>query len=92
VPALHKRTIRELRRVQGPLMHEVPRMSFAHMGIYVSNIELMLDFYSRVLGFSVTDRARVRDADVVFLSRNPEEHHQIVLVPGRDISHPSTIN
>ena len=67
-------------------------MTFAHMGIFVSNIDSMLDFYSRVLGFSVTDRARIREADVVFLSRNPEEHHQIVLVPGRDMAHPSTIN
>ena len=74
------------------MSNEAPRMAFAHMGIYVSNIELMLDFYSRVLGFTVTDRARIRDADVAFLSRNPEEHHQIVLVPGSDITHPSTIN
>jgi catechol 2,3-dioxygenase len=28
----------------------------------------------------------------VFLSRNPDEHHQIVLVPGRDPAHLSTIN
>lgn len=73
-------------------MREAPRMAFAHMGIYVCNMALMLDFYSRVLGFSVTDRAQIRGDNVVFLSRNPEEHHQIVLVPGRDTTHPSTIN
>ena len=44
----------------------------------------MEDFYTRVLGLSVTDRATIRGADVVFLSRNPDEHHQIVLVSGRD--------
>jgi hypothetical protein len=45
-----------------------------------------------VLGFSITDRALIRGVNVVFLSRNPEEHHQIVLVPGRDPAHKSTIN
>ena len=68
-----------------------PRMAFAHMGIYVSNPELMVEFYVGILGFCVTDRARIRDADLVFLSRNPQEHHQIVLAPGRDPTHPSTI-
>ena len=28
----------------------------------------------------------------MFLSRNPDEHHQIVLVPGRNPAHASTIN
>jgi catechol 2,3-dioxygenase len=73
-------------------MSEAPRMAFAHIGIYVIDITTMEAFYTRVLGFSVTDRAHVRGANVVFLSRNPEEHHEIVLVPGRDPSHRSTIN
>ena len=74
------------------VMREAPRMAFAHMGIYVTDTAKMEDFYTRVLGFSVTDRAKIRGADVVFLSRNPDEHHQIVLVPGRDPAHASTIN
>lgn len=69
-----------------------PRMAFAHMGVYVTDIAKMEDFYAHVLGFSITDRARIRGVDVVFLSRNPDEHHQIVLVPGRDPLHASTIN
>lgn len=73
-------------------MSEAPRMAFSHMGIYVADTAKMVDFYTHVLGFSVTDRAQIRGANVVFLSRNPEEHHQIVLVPGRDPAHPSTIN
>jgi len=73
-------------------MKEAPRMAFAHMGIYVTDTAKMEDFYTRVLGFSITDRAKIRGADVVFLSRNPDEHHQIVLVPGRDPAHASTIN
>jgi catechol 2,3-dioxygenase-like lactoylglutathione lyase family enzyme len=67
-------------------------MAFAHFGIHVANMAAMVDFYTRVLGFSVTDRAEIRGANLVFLSRNPEEHHQIVLVPGRDGASASTIN
>lgn len=52
----------------------------------------MVSFYTNVLGFSVTDRALIRGATVVFLSRDPDEHHQIVLVPGRDPRSPSTVN
>jgi len=67
-------------------------MAFAHMGIYVIDIAQMVDFYTRMLGFCVTDRALIRGVNVVFLSRDPDEHHQIVLVPGRDPAHASTIN
>ena len=73
-------------------MNEVPRMAFAHMGIYIIDMMTMVDFYTRVLGFCITDRALIRGVNVVFLSRDPDEHHQIVLVPGRDPGHASTIN
>jgi len=73
-------------------MNEAPKMAFAHMGIYVVDLARMVDFYTRVLGFCVTDRALIRGVNVAFLSRDPDEHHQIVLVPGRDPAHASTIN
>jgi len=73
-------------------MFPPPRMAFSHMGIYVRDMQRMVEFYTKVLGFTVTDRAIIRGANVVFLSRNPQEHHQIVLVPGRDAVQPSTIN
>jgi catechol 2,3-dioxygenase len=73
-------------------MHPAPRMAFSHMGLYVSDMVPMVDFYTGVLGFSVTDRANIRGVDVVFLSRSPDEHHQIVLVPGRVHGGPSTVN
>lgn len=67
-------------------------MAFSHIGLYVADMSTMVRFYSDVLGFCVTDRAHIRGADVVFLSRNPDEHHQIVLVPGRASGSPSTVN
>ena len=56
---------------------------FSHVGIYVTDLEKMTDFYSRFLALTVTDRGTLRGASIVFLSRDPREHHQIVLVAGR---------
>ncbi len=52
----------------------------------------MVEFYTDVLGFCISDRATIRGADLTFLTRDPNEHHQIVLVPGRDPLGASTIN
>lgn len=64
-----------------------PELSFSHMGFYVHDLAVMEDFYSRVLGFTVTDRGELSVPDgrvgLVFLSRDPNEHHQIVLASGR---------
>ena len=73
-------------------MNQLPQMAFSHIGLYVTDMASMVRFYTEVLGFSVTDQARIRENDVVFLSRSPDEHHQIVLVPGRVPQSPSTIN
>src|SRR6516162_4793559 len=56
-----------------------PRLS--HVGLYVSDVPKMIDFYTKVLGFVVSDGAP--DGRITFLSRNPSDHHQVV----RPISH-----
>jgi catechol-2,3-dioxygenase len=43
----------------------------------------MEDFYTRLLGFTVTDRGKLGSYELVFLSRDPAEHHQVVMVSGR---------
>lgn len=61
-----------------------PNLKFSHMGFATTNLAEMEDFYTRVLGFTVTDRGEVMGGmKLVFLSRDPEEHHQLVLVSGR---------
>lgn len=61
-----------------------PHLAFSHVGIFVRDMLLMEDFYTRVLGFFITDRGFVNETrQVVFLSRDPREHHQIVLASGR---------
>jgi catechol 2,3-dioxygenase len=56
-----------------------PRLS--HVGLYVTDVPKMVDFYTNVLGFVVSDGAA--DGRITFLSRNPSDHHQVVLVRGR---------
>jgi|SRR6478735_6809253 catechol 2,3-dioxygenase-like lactoylglutathione lyase family enzyme len=65
----------------------VPSLAFSHMGIFVADVARMEDFYTRLLGFTVTDRGDLETPRgkvfLVFLSRDPKEHHQIVLASGR---------
>ena len=65
----------------------VPSLSFSHMGMFVTDIARMEDFYTRVLGFTVTDSGELETPrgrlQFVFLSRDPAEHHQIVLATGK---------
>lgn len=53
-----------------------------HFGIYVKDLPKMLDFYTNVLGLTVTDQMEEGGA---FLSARPEEeHHEIALVQSID--------
>lgn len=62
-------------------------LSFNHIGIYVRNLLEMEDFYTKNLGFFVTDRGHLNtpkgEVQLTFLSRDPTTHHQIVLASGR---------
>jgi catechol 2,3-dioxygenase len=67
-------------------MTDTPRVHFSHIGIHVHDIEVMVDFYTKLLGLEVTDRGRLPlpgNPEIVFLSADPKEHHQIALVAGR---------
>jgi catechol-2,3-dioxygenase len=43
----------------------------------------MMKFYTEVLGFTVTDKGEAGGMDLYFLSRDPLDHHQIVIASGR---------
>ena len=73
------------------------RASFSHMGLFAHDVQRLATFYCEVLGFQVTDRAGVTQLgqapqDLIFLSTSADEHHQIVLAPGRPDNAPTTIN
>ncbi len=59
-------------------------LAFSHVGIHVTDIERMTDFYTRVLRFIVSDRGKTsQGGDIVFMTRDPAEHHQFVIATGR---------
>jgi catechol 2,3-dioxygenase-like lactoylglutathione lyase family enzyme len=64
-------------------------LTLSHVGVFVTDMPRMVDFYTRFMGFVVSDRGVVgQTADIVFLTRNPTEHHQLVFVAGRPAGMP----
>lgn len=68
---------------EGSTRRTPANLKFSHMGLSVCDVPKMEDFYTRILGFTVTDRGHAGGMDLVFLSRDPNDHHQIVLASGR---------
>ena len=66
-----------------PSLNKRNSVVFSHLGFYVRDLNRMARFYREVLCFFETDRGLLGSADLVFLSRDPTEHHQIVLATGR---------
>ncbi|MDQ6675074.1 MAG: bifunctional 3-(3-hydroxy-phenyl)propionate/3-hydroxycinnamic acid hydroxylase [Chloroflexota bacterium] len=57
-------------------------VKLGHTGVWVNDLDKMKDFYTRVLGLTVTDEDP--SGGMVFLSSHPdEEHHEFVLARGR---------
>ena len=56
-------------------------MRLGHVGLYVTDVPRMVEFYTGVLGFVVTDADD--KLNLTFLSRSAQDHHQVVLVAGR---------
>ena len=69
------------------------RPHLSHLGIFVRDLDRMERFYTQAFGLMVTDRGvgKVFNNRLVFLSGNPEQHHQLVLSTGRGADVPSTV-
>lgn len=65
-------------------MLALPYMKFSHVGLYVHDLAKMEQFYRTTLGLVITDRGELPGRELVFMSRDAEEHHQLVLASGRD--------
>jgi catechol 2,3-dioxygenase len=59
-------------------------MDLGHVGVHVHDFDAMLGFYQRVFGFVISDIKRGTDRSIVFLTSQPEIHHQFVLASGRE--------
>ena len=74
-------------------MTSLPKWELSHIGLWVTDMDRMREFYTRVLGFKVMDAGDLPNGPrLTFLSKDPKDHHQIVLVTGRAPGTPSTIN
>jgi catechol-2,3-dioxygenase len=66
-------------------------LQFSHIGLYVSDLPKMAAFYKRALRFTQTDAGDLGSTQLVFLSRDPSEHHQIVLATGKPADMPFNV-
>jgi catechol-2,3-dioxygenase len=69
----------------------LPAMRLSHMGFAVKDLATMEAFYTQVLDFKVSDRGIIRGAPMVFMTRDPKDHHQIVMQQQRTTDE-TTIN
>ena len=57
--------------------------SLGHVGLYVHDVERSKAFYRDILGLTVSDEGR-RGGAVFLTAKDPlDEHHELMLVPGR---------
>lgn len=66
-------------------MLKVSKPTPSHFGIYVWDVDKMVNFYTSVFGMVVNDRGvgKTFKAPLVFLSSTPDQHHQLVIAGGR---------
>ena len=65
-------------------MNQGVKLSFSHVGLFVTDLEKMVDFYTRHIGLVVSDREKRPDgSEIAFMTGDPREHHQVVFASGR---------
>ena len=57
--------------------------SLGHVGIYAEDLMKMRDFYSRVLGLTISDEDLEERGMTFFTADKEREHHEFVLMKGR---------
>lgn len=68
-----------------------------HIGIFVKDLDAMVEFYCKNFGMVVTDSGigasgkNYTRRPGAFLSADPTEHHQLALIAGRDPDAPGTV-
>lgn len=67
------------------------KLWFSHIGLFVTDIDKMVDFYTRFLGFMVSDRGPRPGGEIVFMTRDASEHHQLVFATGRPADMPFNV-
>lgn len=67
-------------------------LRWSHAVVYVRDLDAMVDFYTNVLGFEVTDRGPIAPTEgapeLVFMSQVETDHHQLAFLPVRQGDEP----
>ena len=66
----------EIMTTSAPSLDARSSLMFSHMGFCVRDLPRMARFYKEILGFTETDSGDLCAVQLVFLSRDPTEHHQ----------------
>ena len=68
-------------------------LTLSHVGVFVTDMPKMVDFYTGYLGFAESDRGKLADGrgEIVFMTRDAREHHQLVFATGRPADLPYNI-
>lgn len=70
-------------------MPALPTINFTHSGVFCADLDRMVDFYCRTLGFIVSDKGVASTGHrLFFMTQNPELHHQVVLFDGKPVDLP----
>lgn len=69
------------------------RPHLSHLGIFARDVSQLEKFYASVFGMVTTDRGvgKTFRNELVFMTGDPTQHHQLVLSSGRGPDSPSTI-
>ena len=63
------------------------KLRWSHAVLYVRDLDAMIDFYGKVLGFEVSDRGPMDPAnpglELAFLTQVGSDHHQLAFAPVR---------
>lgn len=55
-----------------------------HFGLHANDLKGMVDFYTRVMGFVISDTGKSSAGnEIFFMTQDPDCHHQFVLFDGR---------
>ena len=62
------------------------KLTWSHAVLNVRDLDAMLKFYTDTLGFTVSDRGPLgpNAPEIVFMSNDADEHHQLAMVPMRE--------
>ncbi|MBO6783849.1 MAG: hypothetical protein JJ899_11340, partial [Alphaproteobacteria bacterium] len=68
-----------------------PQIAQAHCAFKVADMDGMIAFYDSILGYAVTGRGTMPaigqepEREYAYLTRDPNEHHQVIFISGRDM-------